>query len=121
MGQAELVAGMSEIQGILKKTGAEILFATFDANSYGVHKVKSVREAMVRVKGGGGTDTRPAFAELEKLPYSKRPSIIVVVTDTMIGGCHPEKPPAWARTIWCGVGSSATRPCPWGDYVSCND
>lgn len=93
----------AEIQQIRNKVGARIVIISCDA---AVHQVidiprhKSLVQAMTEVnwelKGGGGTDFRPAVAEAEKVAGA---ACIVYLTDMM--GPYPDKcskPLIWAAT-----------------------
>lgn len=60
-------------------------------------------------KGGGGTDFRPPFYELDK--RSEEPKCLVYLTDGY--GPFPEAPPNY-RVIWCMT--TGVNP-PWGDVV----
>lgn len=60
-------------------------------------------------KGGGGTDFRPPFAELEK--HGEEPKALVYLTDGY--GPFPEAPPGY-RVVWCMT--TDVQP-PWGECV----
>ena len=60
-------------------------------------------------KGGGGTDFRPPFAELEK--RGEEPKALVYLTDGY--GPFPETPPGY-RVVWCMT--TDVQP-PWGECV----
>lgn len=49
----------------------------------------------VRFKGGGGTDFRPVFKEIED--RNLNPSVVIYITDGM--GTYPEEPPAY-QVLW---------------------
>jgi predicted metal-dependent peptidase len=109
-------AAYSEIAGILRAVGAEILEVDCDAESYGVRRVNSMRDLRER-KGGGGTDMRPAFEALEKLGRGKRPEIVICVTDGYMEDGIPSSAPTWCKTIFALVGANAPQPCEWGSHV----
>lgn len=115
MGEDDLTAAASEVQGILAAVGATVTVCVVDADVHGVKPVATVAEAITMMKGGGGTDMTPGFDELAKLRTP--PSVIIVLTDGHIGGGHPEFEPA-AKTVWVVIGENGNRtPCPWGEVV----
>jgi predicted metal-dependent peptidase len=93
----------AEIQQIRNKVGARIVIISCDAQVHQVidiprHKtlVQAMTEVDWQLKGGGGTDFRPAVAEAEKIAGV---ACIVYLTDMM--GPYPEKctkPLIWAAT-----------------------
>lgn len=112
MGEEEMIDAMSETRGVLAATGANVVFCACDA---GVHELKEVRtwaEAAQLLKGGGGTDFRPALEALAQ--RSPRLDVVIFVTD----GCGPapEEPPPY-KVIWVLVGSYRQRPAEWGEIV----
>lgn len=113
MGHAELSAGASEVDGILKTVGAKVTFCACDAAVHTLTQIQDVRQVAELLKGGGGTDFRPAFEALEKA--RPRPDIVIFITDGY--GPAPEDPPARMRTIWLLVGSNAPKPAEWGDAI----
>lgn len=113
MGSSELADGLAETQGIFRAVGAEIDFMAIDAVVHSLQAVSTIRDLLPLIKGGGGTDFRPAFEALKK--RRPRPQIVVFVTD----GCGPapEKPPADTKVIWLLVGPWTQVPAPWGEVV----
>lgn len=117
MGQSELNAALRETKGILTGVGARI---TFSANDAEVHELKTVtnwQELAKLLKGGGGTDFRPAFDAMEKA--KPRPDVVVYITDG--DGPAPDVAPAWCRTIWLLVGAHRRVPCSWGEFIELED
>lgn len=100
MGDAELKTGLEETKGILAAVGAEIDFYACDAALHTAAKIRNISEACKLLKGGGGTDMRPAFDHIIKQP--RKPEVLIVVTDGQIG--DPGPPLAGIRVIWlvCG-------------------
>jgi predicted metal-dependent peptidase len=115
MGDAELHAGMSEMNGVLQAVGAEVEFCACDADVHSLQPVRTWQEAVGLVKGGGGTDMRPAFDALEL--RRPRPEVVVVVTDGCLGDGHPAEEPSWCRVVWLLVGRWHQKPCDWGTIV----
>lgn len=111
MGEAEIQLALTEIDGLLRASGSNVLVLSCDAKVHATGKVARAADAAKLIKGGGGTDFRPAFAALEKV----RPAVTVVVTDGY--GPAPATAPVWTDTIWVLVGSMTTRPCSWGEVV----
>lgn len=114
MGRTELNEVMTEVNGILRALGANIRVCSCDAAVHGITKVKSVAEALNALKGGGGTDMRPAFRALMK--ENPRPEVIVVGTDGMVGDIGPE--PVGVKVIWLVVGRyQDTSTLRWGEVI----
>ena len=113
MGTEEGKTAISESAGVLKAVGADVTFCAIDAQVHSLAKVRNVRDLVKLIKGGGGTDFRPAFDALAK--QKRPPEIVIFITD----GCGPapEKEPEGMRTIWVLVGPSRQRPCKWGDAI----
>ena len=117
MGKDELTAGLREIRGVLNRTSARVTFAAADA---AVHEVKTVRtwqEILPLLKGGGGTDFRPAFEMASA--RKPRPQVIIFVTDG--DGACPAEAPMGIRTIWLLVGQHRRKPCEWGEQIEMDD
>ncbi len=69
----------SEVAAVLKQTGAtEIEFASCDTNVHGkkVHGAKDIHAV-----GGGGTDMCEGINYFDKLPRSRRPDVLITITD----------------------------------------
>ncbi len=113
MGSRELGLVGREVNGILKAIGANITFCACDASVHGITKVRNIKEAMAAMKGGGGTDMRPAFDAVMKL--RPRPQVIVCLTDLQIGDPGPQPP--GVKVIWVGVGAYQGADPPWGRTV----
>jgi predicted metal-dependent peptidase len=93
------VAG--EAQGILRSMGgARVLMIACDAKVHTMTMISDVSQLKAGLKGGGGTDFRPAFDALLKLPPAKRPDIVVFATDGY--GSYPSSAPPW-KHIWLEV------------------
>jgi predicted metal-dependent peptidase len=113
MGTEQLSKAISETAGILRAVGANVTFVTCDATVHGVTKVKSAKEALANLKGGGGTSMQPAIeAVMRLLP---RPEVMVCITDLYIG--HPGPQPRGCKMIWVGVGEHQGTDPPWGKVI----
>lgn len=111
MSSADLAAALSEVQGVLNATGANITLCVCDAAVHGIKPIKTVAEATKMLKGGGGTAMAPALAAVEKL--KPMPSICIVMTDGYI-----DQPPEPAfDTIWCIIGQNKGFSMPYGEVV----
>lgn len=103
MSDAEIAAALAEIEAIQRQCGLHrIWFVACDARPRPPQRVRRVGEDLVR--GGGGTDLRPAIELLRDL--RPRPDVAVVLTD----GWTP-----WPTTTLRGtslVVASTDRPCP---------
>lgn len=118
MGTQELVDAMSETNAILKATGAKLRLCTCDAAVSGITRIDNIQQAMGALKGGGGTDMRPAFHALEK--ERPRPNVIVCITDGLVGDGWPTVPPVGVRVILVLVGKYQQIPAgaeSWCDII----
>jgi predicted metal-dependent peptidase len=102
MGSGQLAEAMSETAGILRTCHAGVTFCAIDCRLGDVKKVKTWQEAARNLKGGGGTDMAPAFKALRE--QRDPPSIVVCITDGMIGNPGPSPEPQM-KVIWVLVGS----------------
>jgi len=86
---------ISEINGLMTRTGCEVLLVDCDARVQQVSMHRKPIRGYV-AKGGGGTDFRPAMEALRRVPLD------VAVYFTDLQGVFPEKKPAfpllWAAT-----------------------
>jgi predicted metal-dependent peptidase len=105
MSPRELGEAARETNGILKAVGAEVTICTCDASVTGVTKARTVQEAVARLKGGGGTDMRPAFTAVMK--ERPRPDVIICVTDGHVGDGFPQQPIPGVKVIIVLVGHGA--------------
>lgn len=115
MGEKELVRAMSEGKAIFDTLRASVLYATCDAKTQGVKRVRDWKEAVKMLRGGGGTNLRPAFADL--LKQKPRPEVIVCFTDGCVGDGIPQTPPPGVRVIFVLVGPYKRKPCEWGEHI----
>lgn len=118
MGTAELSVGLPEVAAILKSVGGQVDFCACDAAVHVLQPVKHWRELLGLMKGGGGTDFRPAFKALEE--KREKPSLIVFITDGQ--GTFPSHAPNGIKVVWllCGahIGENAV---PFGEAVVLDD
>lgn len=115
MGSAELGDAAREVSGVLKAVGAQVTLTVCDSDVHGLRKVRHIQDALGMLRGGGGTDMRPAFeAAMKERP---RPEVIVCITDGLVGNCVPDRAPQGVQVLWVGVGPHRMRPAPWGEYV----
>lgn len=110
MGKNELKNAISETAGILKAVGGSVKFCACDADTDGSFEVRKPLDLAKRLKGGGGTDMRPAFEAVAK----DKSNMIVCITD----GCFyevPEQPKA--HVVWVVVGKYTNTPWDYGETV----
>lgn len=121
MGNDSLKRAMSEAQGVFDAAGAQLDVVVCDAAVHGAKKVKSIKEACAMLKGGGGSDFRPAFEQIER--QRPRPSVIVAATDGDI--TVPDQPPSGIEVIWLLVQSSYgggfRTPTTWGTPIEVDE
>jgi predicted metal-dependent peptidase len=116
MGGDEVKRGLSEINGVLKATGAEVVFGACDAAVHSRGAVRRWQDLVPMVKGGGGTDFRPIFEEVSKPSRRfQRPDVLIFCTD----GCGPapEHPPVGMVVIWVLIGKYKKTPATWGEVI----
>lgn len=118
MDKDQIAAAMSEAQGVLSACGARLDFVVCDAAVHGMRTVGSIKEACAMLKGGGGSDFKPAFAEIER--RMPKTDIIIAATDGDID--VPLQAPAGIHVIWLLVeqrysSGSFHRPCNWGTAI----
>jgi predicted metal-dependent peptidase len=113
MGSGEMEMALREGQGVITAVGAQITFISIDSDIHTFRQVRRWKEMAENLKGGGGTDFRPAFEHLSRA--NPRPDVIVFVTD----GCGPapQTAPASMKVIWLLVGPYKQRPCNWGKVI----
>ena len=113
MSQKELAVALREAWGILRTVGASVTFVACDAVVHSLKNVRTVEDIVPLLKGGGGTDFRPVFAELQK--SRKPPEVLIFATD----GCGPAPAtePPWCKTIWLLIGEQLEHPCSWGEQI----
>lgn len=122
MGDKVLTNCVREVGGILKAVGGEAEFVACDAQVHGgVNVVRRVEDVIPLLKGGGGTDFRPAFkAVIDDRPNAKRPDILIFITDGM--GMPPELPPKNTRVIWVLIGDwKSSEYLKWGDIIDVDE
>lgn len=114
MGAEELGAGLSEIRGVMDAVGATVQFGALDAAVHEFRPVKTWKDILPLLKGGGGTDFRPAFAAKRRV----QPDVMIFVTD----GCGPapEVAPPY-KVIWLLVGRYRQIPAAWGEVIEIDD
>jgi predicted metal-dependent peptidase len=114
MGSEELKTGLEEVKGILSAVGASVDFYSCDTEVHTAVKIRTVSDAVRNLKGGGGTDMKPAFHRA--MQASRRPELIVCVTDGCIGDPGPK--PRGAGVVWLLVGNYVNKETlTWGEVV----
>ena len=112
MTEQDMSTGLREANGVLKAVGADVTFMVCDSKVHGVKKCGSVADMAKMLKGGGGSDFRPAFAELAR--QRPRPEIVIAVTDGYIQ--VPSACPIGTNVIWLLIGGEKS-PCAWGESI----
>jgi predicted metal-dependent peptidase len=119
MGKRELAEALQEIDGILKATRTKLRVVSCDLKVQDAGKIQRAADAAKLLKGGGGTDFRPAFDYLQQ----HKPGVTVFVTDGY--GPAPDAAPRWTDTVWLLVGRDTCKPwtrnggpVAWGEFVS---
>jgi predicted metal-dependent peptidase len=127
MGDDELSEAVNESVGVMKAISADVIFAALDAAVNSFKKVRYPRELVTLLRGGGGTDFRVGFTQIEKLPLQDKPKIIVFITDGQ--GPAPQYQPKGIDVVWVLVGEyqqvpyceETRNPITWGEQISIDD
>jgi predicted metal-dependent peptidase len=86
-----------------------------DAEVHGLRKIRKLEEALAMMKGGGGTDMRPAFAQA--MDARPRPEVIICITDGLVGDGVPVTAPQGVKVVWVLVGRHRQIPVNWGEVI----
>lgn len=112
MSRDNLTTACNEIAAILQTAGGDVTFIACDAKVHALQEVRSMRDVLPLLKGGGGTAMESAFTALGA--RAKRPNIVIVLTDGVIDTfAEPDWRP---QTIWAVI-DGQTQPNAWGKSV----
>ncbi len=118
MGSACLEQAVSEVAAILKYVGKGVTFASWDTDLKAAAKVRSPKEVLKNLVGGGGTD----FKELFRWVDTEAPDLFVFITDGW--GEAPAQEPS-TPTLFVSVGAGSRKPysrgrqdVAWGEHVT---
>jgi predicted metal-dependent peptidase len=117
MGKKETGEALSHSEAICRATGATVDLYVCDAELHATAKVRSAKEILKLLQGGGGTDFNPVFDHLRT--QKNPPDVLVVITDGF--ALVPEVAPPRVRVIWLLVGDHVTTPAPWGEVIRVED
>lgn len=81
MSQQEYFNALSEAEGILRETKANLEVCCVDTEASKVRKVRSVKEITKELVGGGGTDMAAATKQVASESSKSRPDVLVIATD----------------------------------------
>lgn len=111
MGETRLHAALSEVQGVIRASGATVKVISCDA---AVAATTSTRAAsQVSLAGGGGTDLRVGIQSA--MAATPRPDVLIVLTD---GGTPWPKERIGARLVIGLIGEAWTEGIPeWAEVV----
>lgn len=118
MDMAQMMCGVRESVAILKQLGIdEAYVAQVDASVAMEPRMINLSyfEGPIEFKGRGGTDFRPAFEAIDRMP--QKPDIMFYWTDGE--GPAPKDPPPGLEVLWCIVPGSylGIKPANWGHIV----
>jgi len=111
--EATLNMFIAETNSIMEQTGCNVVVVVCDAAVQSVQRFQEAITNKFEAKGGGGTDFRPALAELEKHDID----CCVYLTDMM--GTFPDRKPPFP-VMWAVIGNHETQP-PFGKLVKVED
>lgn len=106
MGTDELTLVVTEVVAVARGAGLRLDFMTCDADVHATKRVRGLKDVIDCMKGGGGTDFRPAFEMAKKM--RPRPNLIICGTDG--DGPAPDEAPPGCKVIWLLVGNHARVP-----------
>jgi predicted metal-dependent peptidase len=109
MSETELGLGLGQIRHVLRASVAEVWLATCDAELHALKRIGRLGDVRAALKGGGGTDLRPAFQALNAIHCD----VIIAISDCC--AVFPAVPPR-TPTIWLRCGLSKEDP-PFGSVV----
>lgn len=124
MGGDEIERAVIEAEGVMRAIGSDVDFLSCDAAVHGVQKVRTARELVQHLHGGGGTSFVPVFQEIDR--WRAKPDVLVFITD----GCGPApaRAPKGYSVIWVLVGSYRTKPfaaggkpIEWGSFIEVDE
>jgi len=108
MDQEAIRTSLSEWKAIMKELSLPLEIYACDAAVHSAVKVRTIREAMAAMRGGGGTDFRPIFKAVKAA--GPDPDVLAIFTDG--DGPAPEvNPLPRTRILWVLVDSC------WGSTV----
>jgi predicted metal-dependent peptidase len=112
MGDDEIKSALAETAGVVRAVGGVVTFIACDADVHAMRQVATWQQAAKLIKGGGGTDFRPA---LEALAKDRRNPVDICVYLTDGYGTAPDAEPPF-RLIWTIIGGGH-KPSEWGEMV----
>lgn len=113
-GQEERI--LAEVVAICEELGVGARMIAIDCVIHADVPLSEGADAVSHVKGGGGSDFRPAF---ERLEHEGDRSVVVAFTDGMIG--VPQcMPPQLQHVLWVLVGGDQAPTRAWGSAIKIN-
>ena len=92
-------AYLAEIQGLIKRTNAEVTVIVADAEIQAIYQIRTINDIpKIDFVGRGGTDFRPALKWIDEQGYD----LAIYLTDLM--GAFPEK--TKTPVLWVGPENS---------------
>ena len=111
----EMESFFTELNSLMQSFGQyEMTVIHCDA---AVQKIENYSDARpfrgkaLELKGGGGTDFRPVFEYVQKMP--QKPDLLIYITDGY--GPAPENPPSYP-VLWV-LSANGENHCPWGKVI----
>ena len=112
MEDRRLTDALSEVEAICVELGLAVRALVFDAAVHADLELEEARELLGRLKGGGGSDARPAF---ERLAGTGAGGVAIVFTDGDL--CTPAEAPEDLRGVLWVLGDGDRPPASWGDVL----
>lgn len=108
-----LTSALSDLEAICSELGLAVRALVFDAAVHADLELEEARELLSRLKGGGGSDARPAFERLAATGFT---GLAIVFTD---GDLYtPADVPEDLRDVlWVLEDGDRRPPAPWGDVL----
>ena len=113
--QGVFEGALAQVLAVVEAARADVMWAQADAAMQETGTLRNTKHVdNITIKGLGGTDFRPVFDEILKMPKAKRPQVLVYITAGW--GPAPERPIPGVHTIWALIGGDEA-PCDWGTVV----
>lgn len=124
MGKEELTRALIEAHAVMQSLGHPVRFMACDADVHENKMLRTLQDLINALKGGGSTDFRPVFEQLQTT--KPKPDLLIFITDG--GGYAPAHPPKGINVIWVLVGKHRCKPMlpgggsiAWGDMLEIED
>lgn len=113
IGDGRLTDALAEIDALCAELGLVVRALVFDAAVHADLEIEEARELCTRLKGGGGSDARPAF---ERLAADGFTGLAMIFTDGDLR-VPSDAPNALRGVLWILEESDLGAPARWGEVL----